>query len=139
MIKKTGMIIFMLITGLLNGCTAQAEDPVPFTVPREGDGYKSISAEDARKLMDSLDVFILLDVRTEAEYNDTRIPGAVLIPDYEVAARVGEELPDKGMDIFIYCRSGRRSKDASGIMAELGYTRVWEIGGIIDWPYGTEP
>lgn len=102
---------------------------------QQGPGYEQISAEEAKQLMDTEEDYIILDVRTEEEYFLGRIPGAILIPDYEIGERAEAELPDKDQLILVYCRSGNRSKDASSELAEMGYTNVKEFGGINDWPY----
>ena len=99
--------------------------------------YRRISAEDAKEIMESIDDYVLLDVRTNEEYNELRIEGAILIPDYELKARAATELPDKHAVILVYCRSGRRSAEAANVMVGLGYTNVYDFGGIIDWPFET--
>jgi len=96
---------------------------------------EQISAEDAKKLMDTESDFIIIDARTTEEFAEGHIPDAVLIPEYEIADRAPSELPDKDRLILVYCRSGRRSKIASAALVELGYTNVKEFGGILDWPY----
>ena len=101
-------------------------------------GYISISAEQAKELMDKSENYIILDVRTKEEFDEIRIPNAMLIPDTEIADRAEDELTDKDQLIFVYCRSGNRSKKASAILAEMGYTNIKEFGGIKDWPYETE-
>lgn len=78
---------------------------------------------------------VVLDVRTEDEFREGHIPGAVLIPDYEIETRAEELLTDKEQLILVYCRSGNRSKKASEALVKLGYRNVKEFGGIIDWPY----
>lgn len=88
--------------------------------------------------MDRETGYVTLDVRTREEYDQGHIPGAILIPDYEVGEKAGEILTDKDQLILVYCRSGRRSKNAAEILAALGYTNVREFGGIIDWPYEIE-
>jgi rhodanese-related sulfurtransferase len=100
--------------------------------------YMNITAKEAKQIMDTESGYILLDVRTVAEYEQSHIPGAVVIPDTEIAARAETELPDKDQLILVYCRSGRRSKLAAEILVELGYTNIMEFGGIIDWPYEVE-
>lgn len=100
--------------------------------------YKQISAKEAKEIMDSGEEYILLDVRSEEEFAEKHIPGAVLIPHTEIADRAEEELPDKEKYILVYCRSGNRSKIAAQILADLGYTGVSEFGGINSWPYETE-
>jgi rhodanese-related sulfurtransferase len=87
--------------------------------------------------MDTEKDYIIIDARTEAEFAEAHIEGAVLIPEYEIAQRAEKELPDKDALILVYCRSGRRSKIASEELAKRGYTNVKEFGGIIDWPYET--
>ena len=99
--------------------------------------YMNITAQEAREIMDTEEGYIILDVRTQAEYDERHIPGAVLIPDYEIKERAEEELTDKDQLILVYCRSGRRSKLAAEALVELGYTNIKEFGGIIDWPHGT--
>lgn len=94
--------------------------------------YEQITAEDAKKLMDTESDYIIVDARTEEEFAEGHIPGAILIPEYEIADRAQSELPDKDQLILVYCRSGRRSKIASQALADLGYTNVKEFGGIID-------
>ena len=100
--------------------------------------YVNITAQEAKKIMDSQEGYILLDVRTQEEYDQGHIPGAIVIPDTEIEARAEEVLPDKDQLILVYCRSGRRSKNAAQILVELGYTNIKEFGGIIDWPYEVE-
>ena len=98
----------------------------------------NINAEEAKKIMDTESGYIILDVRTQEEYDEAHIPGAIVIPNTEIEARAESELPDKDQMILVYCRSGRRSKLAADILVELGYTNIYEFGGIIDWPYETE-
>jgi len=98
----------------------------------------SITAREAKEIMDTVSGYIILDVRTQEEYDEAHIPGAVLIPDYQITQRAEAELPDKDQLILVYCRSGRRSKLASEALVGLGYTNIREFGGIIDWPYETE-
>lgn len=101
-------------------------------------GYVKISAEQAHQIMTSGEAYILLDVRTPEEYAERHIPGAVLIPDYELKSRAERELPDKDRLILVYCRSGNRSQKAANALLKMGYTNVKDFGGIIDWPFETE-
>ena len=98
----------------------------------------NITAEEAKEIMDTEEGYIILDVRTQEEYDEGHIPGAILIPDTEIEARAEEILTDKDQLILVYCRSGRRSKLAAEILVELGYTNIRKFGGIIDWPYEVE-
>ena len=100
--------------------------------------YVNITAEEAKQIMDSEEGYIILDVRTQEEYDQGHIPNAILIPDTEIKNKAEEVLTDKDQLILVYCRSGRRSKLASEILVELGYTNIKEFGGIIDWPYEIE-
>lgn len=100
--------------------------------------YMNITAAEAKEIMDTGEGYIILDVRTREEYDQGHIPGAVLIPNTEIKERAEEELTDKDQLILVYCRSGRRSKQAAEILVELGYTNIREFGGIIDWPYEVE-
>ena len=97
--------------------------------------YEQISGAEAKALMDSESGYIIIDARTQPEYDEGHITGAILIPEYEIADRAEKELPDKNQLILVYCRSGRRSKIAAEELVKLGYTNVKEFGGIIDWKY----
>ena len=97
--------------------------------------YDQISGAEAKALMDSESGYIIIDARTQEEYDQGHIPGAILIPEYEIADRAAKELPDKDQLILVYCRSGRRSKIAAEELVKLGYNNVKEFGGIIDWEY----
>ena len=97
--------------------------------------YDQISGAEAKAIMDSESGYIIIDARTQSEYDQGHIPGAILIPEYEIADRAEKELPDKDQLILVYCRSGRRSKIAAEELVKLGYTNVKEFGGIIDWEY----
>ena len=99
--------------------------------------YDQISGAEAKALMDSENGYIIIDARTQSEYDEGHIPGTILIPEYEISDRAEKELPDKNQLILVYCRSGRRSKIAAEELVKLGYTNVKEFGGIIDWEYET--
>jgi rhodanese-related sulfurtransferase len=97
--------------------------------------YKKITAEDAKKIIDSGEQFVILDVRIKEEYDEGHIKNAVLMP-YDEADSLAESLiPDKNAKLLVYCRTGRRSKLASEVLLEMGYTDVSDFGGINDWPY----
>lgn len=96
--------------------------------------YIKITAAEAKALMDS-ETVIVLDVRTQAEYDGGHIKDAVLLDSGDVSAKAATVLPDKNATILVYCRSGNRSATASKLLIEMGYTRVMDFGGIIDWPY----
>ena len=98
----------------------------------------NITAEEAKCIMDSEQGYIILDVRTQEEYDQGHIPGAIVIPHEEIEAKAESVLQDKSQLILVSCRSGRRSKIAAEALVKLGYTNIKEFGGIIDWPYEVE-
>ena len=120
------LLISLLL--LLAGCGGNAADS----------SYQQITQEEAKEMMDTQEV-IILDVQEQDEYDGGHIPGAVLLPvgtiDETTAAEV---IPEKDSTVLVYCRSGNRSKTASSTLAELGYTNIYEFGGINTWPYETE-
>ncbi|MBE7065684.1 MAG: rhodanese-like domain-containing protein [Ruminococcaceae bacterium] len=97
--------------------------------------YQQISQEEAKRIMDTESDYVIIDSRTDEEFAQGHIKGAIMIPEYEIAERAEKELPDKNQLILVYCRSGRRSKIAAAELVKLGYTNVKEFGGIITWPY----
>lgn len=105
----------------------------------DGDGmvrtfeYTQITQEEAKEMMKKDDGHIIVDVRREDEYAEGHIPGAILIPNESIETEPPEELPDYDQIILVYCRSGRRSKEAAQKLADMGYAYVYEFGGIIDW------
>ena len=125
-------MIFLLLAALFLAACGQEKEDEPAA------GYVSISAEEAKQIMDSEEGYIILDVREQDEYDEGHIPGAILIPYTQIEEKADEMLPDKDQLILVYCRSGRRSKIAAQSLAELGYTNIKEFGGIIDWPYEVE-
>ena len=98
----------------------------------------NITAEEAKQIMDSEEGYIILDVRTQEEYDEGHIPGAIVISHEEITEKAEEVLTDKDQLILVYCRSGRHNKIAAEALLELGYTNIIEFGGIIDWPYEVE-
>jgi len=103
---------------------------------RAEQGYVTLTPEAAKARLDAGADVILLDVRTQEEYNQGHIPGAVCLPNEDILP----DLPvpfDKDAEILVYCRSGRRSAEAAEKLADMGYTNVADFGGIQDWPYET--
>lgn len=101
-------------------------------------GYEQISQEEAKKIMEEQNDYIILDVRTQEEYTGGHIVGAICIPNETIDEKVTEQLPDKDQLILVYCRSGNRSKQAANKLVKLGYTNIKEFGGINTWQYETE-
>lgn len=97
-----------------------------------------ITAQEGQEMMAGNPDIILLDVRTEGEYKAEHIPGAMLLPVDSLTELAAEAIPDKDAVYIVYCRSGNRSATAALMLIELGYTKVYDMGGIIDWPYATE-
>ncbi|MBQ8213156.1 MAG: rhodanese-like domain-containing protein [Clostridia bacterium] len=104
---------------------------------QEDTTYEQITPAEAKALMDGEEGYIILDVRTPEEFAAGHIAGAILIPDYEIGEKAENILTNKEQLILVYCRSGRRSKNAANELAALGYTNIKEFGGINDWEYGT--
>ena len=96
-------------------------------------GYRQISQEEAKRMMEEESGYILLDVRRPDEFAAGHIPGAVCIPNESIGTEMPEGLPDLDQVILVYCRSGNRSKQAAGKLARIGYTSVYEFGGILSW------
>ncbi|HBV87238.1 MAG TPA: rhodanese-like domain-containing protein [Desulfosporosinus sp.] len=96
-----------------------------------------IDPPEAKKRMDTEKGIIVLDVRTQEEYTENHIPKSTLIPLNALQREAGLKLPDKKATIFIYCRSGNRSRAAVKMLLKQGYTNVFNLGGIIRWPYKT--
>lgn len=94
-----------------------------------------IDAKKAKEIMDSDKKAIVLDVRTEEEYELSHIENSVLIPDYELAEKCGKMLPDKDAVILVCCRTGARSRQSANLLTKLGYTKIYDFGGLVDWPY----
>ena len=122
------------------GIIGGADGPTSIIIAEKGEKamYQQITAEEAKKIMDSGEEHIILDTREQDEFDEGHIPGAILIPYTEIENKAEEMLPDKDAQILVYCRSGRRSKIASESLSKLGYTNVKEFGGIIDWDYEVE-
>lgn len=146
--KKILCIMSILLCILLTACgndssigtIGGADGPTSIIVAEKGEKamYEQITAEEAKKIMDSGEEHIILDTREQDEFDEGHIPGAILIPYTEIENKAIEMMPYKDKLILAYCRSGRRSKIAAEALSKLGYTNVKEFGGIIDWPYEVE-
>lgn len=99
--------------------------------------YKSISMQEAIKKFKEEEGYIIIDVRRPDEYKEGHIPKAINIVNEEIIDRP-KKLQDLNQTIYVYCRSGRRSKEASEKLTNLGYTNIIEFGGILDWPLEIE-
>jgi rhodanese-related sulfurtransferase len=102
-----------------------------------GNSVKKISAEDAKKRLDANEPIILLDVREKAEYADRHIPNSLNLPLGSIDS-VEKVVPDKNSPVFVYCLSGGRSARAANQMSKMGYSNIYNLGGIAGWQYETE-
>ncbi|WP_313527484.1 rhodanese-like domain-containing protein [Anaerotignum sp.] len=147
---KKQSILIMALCGMiwLSGCSgteisytkdssSEAEGSSTVQDSKNTASYQQITAEEAKKMMDDGNVTVV-DVRTEEEYTKEHIPNAVLVPVDSIGDDAPEALPDLDGVLLVYCRSGNRSKTASERLKNIGYTNVYEFGGIIDWVYETE-
>ena len=122
--KKIKRLLPVILSALLlTACNA----------PGNSLGYKQITMSEAVKMMETEKNYIILDVRRRDEYAEGHIPGAINVANEEIGTEEIPELPDKAQLILVYCRSGRRSKEASEKLVKLGYTNIVEFGGILDW------
>ena len=96
-------------------------------------GYQQITMDEAKEIFEQPGEYIILDVRTFEEFNGGHIPGAICIPNENIVSEPPAELPDKDQLIYVYCRSGNRSKKAAQKLVDMGYTNIVEFGGIINW------
>ena len=119
---------------LLSGCTLSKAKADTAEDMSDKAAYQKISAEEAYEMMASQEV-VVVDVRTREEYDGGHIENAVLVPNENIGSEMPEALPDKEATLLVYCRSGRRSKDAAQKLLALGYQSVYDFGGVIDWPY----
>ncbi len=129
--NRIWILAAMLLT--LSGC-GMAVDNTKAPAEEGAGEYMQITQEEAKKMMDEQEV-IIVDVRTEEEYVQGHIEKAVLVPNESIADTPPAALP-LDATLLIYCRSGNRSKQAAQKLADMGYTRVYEFGGINDWQYG---
>jgi len=123
------LLSILIATLFLVGCAVPAEQEI---------SYRQITMDEAVAMMEEEEGYLILDVRTVAEFDEGHIPGAINIPNETIGTDAIPGLPDKDQLILVYCRSGNRSKQASEKLVKLGYTNVVEFGGIIDWPGETE-
>jgi len=134
--KIASFFALMLSLLTLSACAAPAAAAAtPAPTATAAVEYKKISAADAKARMDSGDTIVILDVRTQEEYDAGHIPGAILVPNETIVDKQPELLPDLDAEILVYCRSGNRSAQAAKKLIAIGYTNVVDFGGIIDWPY----
>lgn len=123
-LKRTLLILSLFLLVFTISCSDKSSEPI------------KIDAFEAKTMLDEDPTIILVDVRTESEYESGHIASAILIPLDSLSSLAESMLPNKDTKIIIYCRSGNRSAQAVSILDDLGYTQLYDLGGIIDWPYG---
>lgn len=128
--KRIVLAVFVILCILVSGCAQKTSDAAT------NQGYTIIKADEAKKMMDAGDV-IIVDVRTAAEYSEKHIPNAINIPVESITTEKPEQLQDLNKKILVYCRTGIRAATASKKLADIGYTSIYDMGGIADWPFST--
>ncbi|MBP3591937.1 MAG: rhodanese-like domain-containing protein [Clostridia bacterium] len=119
------LIPFLLSSLLLSACSAPEATP--------SGSYRQISMDEAVRMMETETNYMILDVRRPDEFAEGHIPGAINVPNETIGTDEIPALPNKNQLIMVYCRSGRRSKEAAEKLVKLGYTSIVEFGGILDW------
>ncbi len=135
--------LLLLITGallLMIGCAGRSQsndsDEGINVMTAMTAQYRKISPQLAKQMMDSQEVVTIVDVRTQGEYDQGHIRNAILIPNESITTEEKPELlPDKEATILVYCRSGNRSAQAARKLVALGYTNIYDFGGVTTWPY----
>lgn len=135
---KTKIFLALLLltwipASILSGCASPSASSKPEV--QKAPTYQTIQPEDALDLLEDNPDAILLDVRTLEEYEEIRIPNSILLPLEQIASEAPALLPDKEAPIVLYCRTGNRSKAASIALLEMGYQKVYDMGGMSNWPY----
>ncbi len=138
--KKLLMLIFAAVLAVSAVCFAQEETNAANTQTAQTQtaAYKTLTPQQAKERIEQNANIVVLDVRTQEEFAAGHLPNAVLLPVDLIEAKsaeVAKVLPDKDAEILVYCRSGKRAHRASQALADMGYTNVEHIGGIMDWPY----
>ncbi len=118
--KKLFLSLIIFVTAIITGCSGS-------------NSYQHLDADEAMKIIETEKNIVILDVRTAAEYEKKHIPGSVLLPIEELRNGNFKLLTDKNQKILIYCWTGRRAEDSAKILAENGYTNVFEFGGLVSW------
>ena len=128
--KKVRLILLTAFVLLLTACSSGGQIMDGEDMVRS---YTQISQDQAKEMIEKEDGHIIVDVRRQDEFETGHIPGAICIPNESIGTEQPEDLPDLNQVILVYCRSGNRSKQAAQKLFDMGYTNVYEFGGIIDW------
>ena len=130
--RKNVILIGIAMAALLLAGCGSAKEQTAEGESKAGEYYQ-ISKEEAAAMMSEESGYVIVDVRTEEEYNEGHIPGAICIPNESIGSEQPAELPDLEQVILVYCRSGNRSKQAAKKLSKIGYTNIYEFGGINSW------
>ncbi|MBO1263648.1 rhodanese-like domain-containing protein [Proteiniclasticum sp. SCR006] len=130
MLKTAAALTLILSVG------CGAKDPVTEEEKKSESEVQVISVEEAKNMMEEQEV-IIVDVRTRAEFEEAHIEGAILLTLDTIPNQAEEIIPDKTATYLLYCRSGNRSNQAANLLVDMGYEKIYDFGGIIDWTYGT--
>lgn len=141
-------VLIFLSFVLLTGCVNEKEEPnVEFLQEEEFSksviidvkgneivvDYQVITMREAMEIFEKKGDYLILDVRERDEFDSGHIPEAICIPHEQITEQAPNMILDKNTVIYVYCRSGRRSKIAAQALADAGYVNVTEIGGILDY------
>lgn len=132
--KKVSFIIIVIISLLFVSCNSNNKSLDETDSAGE---VLMISPEEAKENLDENPEIVLLDVRTLSEFESEHIEGAVLLPLDEITDKAEEIIPDQETVYYVYCRSGNRSATAAQLLVDMGYKNIYDLGGIVDWPYDT--
>lgn len=127
------IILSLIMSAIIISACSKAVLPEQKEDTGTKNSYTKISQDEAKKMMEKDDGHVIVDVRREDEYASGHIPGAILIPNESIGTGKPAELPDLDQIILIYCRSGNRSAQAAQKLADIGYTNVFDFGGIMTW------
>ena len=130
--KKIFLAMLLSLSFFLVSCSSEIA-----TTSSTGNEPTIISASTGKSMLENNSSIVLIDVREESEYVEYHIPGAILFPLGTISANASTVIPDKMGLYIVYCRSGNRSNQAAVILSQLGYAFIYDMGGIIDWPYET--
>ena len=136
------LLVVLGVSVLLSGCSSADSNTMQAPAAKAQESkvtaeYHKITQEQAKERMTKNPKVIILDVRTPQEYKDGHIDKAINVPNEDINTTPPKELPDKNAEILVYCRSGHRSKQASDKLVKMGYTNIYDFGGINTWTYGT--
>lgn len=140
--KKIFILTTLILTTFIFGCSTKKivnfSTYNPTDIAQNKATYQKLDQNVAKDNLDIDENIILLDVRTPEENQEKRIPNSILLPDYDIDKLGVQTLPDKSSKIYVYCRSGNRSRSAVYKLVKIGYTNVYDIGGINTWQFETE-